>query len=227
MSISAKVPSAGRAALPVMLAYVGIGLPCGIMESQIGYSWLMAFVMSMTFYSGAGQFMIPSMWLSGNPLASIIASVSFVNTRQMLYSTAFSPYFEKARKWLTFLFAATVTDESFGVNLLEFQKGSWSGEQATLVNLLCMTSWGVSNAVGVMVGDALAIPVAVAAFAMTSIFLCLLTDQEMNHLNVVVIVATMVGVCFFKVVGLSGPAILLGALVGVAAGMGYRQVSAR
>lgn len=47
--------------------------------------------MSVLFYSGAGQFMIPNMWLAGAPIASIIASVSFVNTRQMLYSAAFAP----------------------------------------------------------------------------------------------------------------------------------------
>lgn len=227
MSRTETAKSAFKAAWPVILAYIGIGLPCGIMESQIGYTWFMAFVMSMTFYSGAGQFMIPSMWLSGAPLASIVASVSFVNTRQLLYSAAFAPYFEKAKKLLTFAFSATVTDESFGVNLGEFQRGGWSGERATLVNLFCMTSWGVCNALGVIIGDALSIPTAIAAFAMTSIFICLLIDQEMSRVNVVVIVAAAAGVCFFKVVGLSGPAILLGALVGVGAGMAYRQVRAR
>lgn len=227
MSITQTAKSAFKVAFPVIIAYVGIGLPCGIMESQIGYTWFMAFIMSMTFYSGAGQFMIPSMWLSGSPMASIIASVSFVNTRQLLYSTAFSPYFQKVRKWLTFLFAATVTDESFGLNLNEFQHGDWRPAQATLVNIFCMTSWGVCNAIGVIIGDALSIPTAIAAFAMTSIFICLLIDQEMNKTNVVVIVATVLAVCLFKVVGLSGPAILLGALVGVGSGMAYRQVSAK
>lgn len=206
-----------------MLAYIGIGIPCGIMESQIGYTWFMALAMSVTFYSGAGQFMIPSMWLSGAPVASIIASVSFVNTRQLLYSTAFSRYFEKVSKWLTFLFSATVTDESFGVNLNEFQHGGWSAEKATLVNIFCMLSWGVFNAVGVIIGDALSIPTAIVAFAMTSIFICLVLDQEMNRQNVIVIVATALGVCAFKTAGLTGPAILLGAIVGIAAGMAYRR----
>ena len=143
MSKSETIKTAFKAAFPVMMGYIAIGLPCGIMESQIGMNWLMAFVMSMTFYSGAGQFMIPNMWLAGNPIASIIASVSFVNTRQMLYSAAFSPYFEKVGKRLAFLFSATVTDESFGVNMMQYQSGQWSAWQATLVNLFSMTSWGV------------------------------------------------------------------------------------
>ena len=227
MSKVETIRTALKVAFPVMMGYIAIGLPCGIMESQIGYTWYMALVMSMTFYSGAGQFMIPNLWLAGSPIVSIITSVSFVNTRQMLYSAAFSPYFEKVGKRLAFLFSATVTDESFGVNMVEYQKGGWSAQQATLVNLFCMTSWGVCNALGVLIGDALAIPTAIAAFAMTSIFICLVLDQEMTKLNVFVIILSAVGVCFFKFVGLSGPAILLGAVLGVVGGMVFRKVAVK
>ncbi len=40
-----------------------------------------------------------------------------MNTRQMLYGASLSRYCESASKRLAFLFGATVTDESFGVNL--------------------------------------------------------------------------------------------------------------
>ena len=208
-----------KAALPVMFGYVGIGIPCGIMEQQIGMNAFMAFVMSMTFYSGAGQFMIPSMWLASTPLAHIIASVSFVNTRQLLYSAAFSPYFEKVAKSLTFLFSATVTDESFGVNMAKYQEGDWSAGRATLVNLFSMTSWGISNALGVLIGSALSIPTAIAAFAMTSIFICLLMGQKASTENIFVATAAFLAVCVLKLIGFTGSAILLGALFGVGAGL--------
>ena len=64
------------AALPIMLGYVAIGIPCGILGASIGMNELQVFLLSAVFYSGAGQFMIPNMWLAGSPLASIIASVS-------------------------------------------------------------------------------------------------------------------------------------------------------
>ena len=207
-----------KAAGPVMAGYVAIGLACGFMESHIGMNALMAFCMSMTFYSGAGQFMIAGMWLAGGPLGSIIASVSFVNTRQLLYSAAFAPYFREVSKSLTFLFSATVTDESFGVNMQKYHQGDWDAKRATFVNLFSMTSWGVSNAVGVLLGDAIAIPTDIAAFAMTSIFICLLASQLKSKTNITVALISMAGVMFFKLVGLGGPAILLGACVGVAAG---------
>ncbi len=222
MSISAEAKRSLKTAWPVMAGYVGIGIPCGIMESQIGFNALMAFVMSMTFYSGAGQFMIPNMWMAGQPVASIVASVSFVNTRQILYSAAFSQYFARARKRLTFLFSATVTDESFGVNLARFQEGDWTPLNATMVNLFCMTTWGVSNAAGVFLGDALDIPSTIAAFAMTSIFICLLASQRMTAENLLVMAVSAASVCICKIVGLTGPAILLGACTGVLVGMVFR-----
>lgn len=209
-----------RAAYPVMLGYIVIGLPCGLMENTIGFSPLMCFMLSSTFYSGAGQFMIPNMWLAGSPLYSIMASVSFVNTRQILYSAAFSPYFTKVGKLLSFLFSATVTDESFGVSMERFRTDpSWTARHALLVNLLCMYTWALANAVGCALGAVLDLPLAITSFAMTSIFICLLAAQEVTSQTTVVMVVSALGVCFCKLVGLSGPAILLGAVLGVIAGV--------
>ncbi len=212
------------AALPIVLGYVAIGVPCGILCDSIGLNALQVFAMSVLFYSGAGQFMIPNMWLAGAPIASIIASVSFVNTRQMLYSAAFAPHCIGVRKRLAFLFAATVTDESYGVNTLKFEEGGWSVRRALFVNLFSCTSWTLSCTVGVLVGNAIGIPLAIASFAMTSIFICLLCTQKANVENVVAAAVAMLGVYVFKLVGLTGPAILLGAIAGVVAALCVFQV---
>mgnify|MGYP004541535843 FL=1 len=212
------------AALPIVLGYVAIGVPCGILCDSIGLNALQVFAMSVLFYSGAGQFMIPNMWLAGAPIASIIASVSFVNTRQMLYSAAFAPYCIGVKKRLAFLFAATVTDESYGVNTLKFEEGGWTVRRALFVNLFSCTSWSVSCTVGVLVGNAIGIPLAIASFAMTSIFICLLCTQKVTVENVVAAAVAMLGVYVFKLVGLTGPAILLGAVAGVVAALCVSQV---
>lgn len=215
------------AALPIVLGYVAIGVPCGILCDSIGLNALQVFAMSVLFYSGAGQFMIPNMWLAGAPIASIIASVSFVNTRQMLYSAAFAPHCIGVRKRLAFLFAATVTDESYGVNAAKFAEGGWSVDRAALVNLFSQSAWTAACVVGVLVGNAIGIPLAIAAFAMTSIFICLLVTQAWKPATVVAAVVAMAGVFACKAVGLAGPAILIGALAGVAAAMVFSKVSER
>lgn len=134
-----------QAAWPIVLGYVVLGIPCGILGVAAGMDVWMIAIMSLLFYSGAGQYMIPNMWLAGNPISAIIASVALVNTRQMLYGASLSQFCGSAGKRLAFIFGATVTDESFGVNLARMINGNWSVKHALLVNLFSLTSWTVSN----------------------------------------------------------------------------------
>ena len=208
-----------KAAFPVMIGYVFLGIPCGILAQQVGLDPLQVFLLSMLFYSGAGQYMIPNMWLAGSPALAIIASVTLVNTRQLLYGASLSRFCHETPKGLSFLFGATVTDESFAVNLGEFAKGNWRVSQATAVNLLCEATWAIANVLGVVLGSLLSVPTALASFAMTSIFLCLLFSQKGTLSNIAAALIAALGVFLCKCVGLTGPAILIGALLGVVAGI--------
>ena len=110
------------------------------------------------------------------------------------------------------------------MNTLKFEEGGWSVRRALFVNLFSCASWTLSCTVGVLVGNAIGIPLAIASFAMTSIFICLLCTQKANVENVVAAAVAMLGVYVFKLVGLTGPAILLGAVAGVVAALCVSQV---
>ncbi len=212
-----------RAALPIMGGYVVLGLPCGLLCQQAGLDWVQVLLMSALFYSGAGQYMIPNMWLAGNPALSIVLSVSLVNTRQTLYSAALARYCRDASHRLAFLFSATVTDESFGVNVARFDAGGWTCAHATLVNLFSQSSWAVSCAAGCIAGGLVSVPAALASFAMTSIFICLLCMQEVNAPAVATMLAAAAGVVACKCAGMPGPAILVGALFGLCCGIAVQR----
>lgn len=198
-----------------MAGYVVLGLPCGILCVKAGMDVWMVALMCALFYSGAGQYMIPNMWLAGNPLTAIIASVTLVNTRQMLYGASLSQFCGSVRKRLAFFFGATVTDESFGVNLARFINGSWSVQNSLIVNLLSQSTWLVANVAGAIIGSAISLPTALASFAMTSLFICLLCMQRVTVENLVAVIGAAGGVIVCKLAGLAGPAILIGALAGV------------
>ena len=204
-----------------MLGYVAIGLPCGILSNTIGLNPLQVFLLCALLYSGAGQFMICNMFLAGSSIASITASVSLVNTRQMLYAASFAPTCERTPRWLAALFAATVTDESYGVNTQRFAEGNWSVDRALMVNLFSQSSWTISNVIGCAVGAAVAIPVNIAAFAMTAIFICLLVTQKFTSANIIAMAVAALGVYVCKAAGLTGPAILIGAVAGVVCAMAF------
>ena len=99
--------------------------------------------------------------------------------------------------------------------------------RATLVNLFLQGSWALSNVAGVLVGNAIGVPLAIAAFAMTSIFVCLLVTQRPTPANLVAAAVAVAGVFACKAVGLGGPAILVGALAGVAAALAFTWVKER
>ena len=157
MSIPENISKALNAAAPIMLGYIAIGVPCGILSASMGLTAVQVLLLCVLFYSGAGQFMLPNMWLAGIPLPSILASISLVNTRQMLYSASLAPHSQDTKKSLAFLFAATVTDESYGINMAKFQEGGWSATKATLVNLFSQTSWTLSCLLGLVLGNAISI----------------------------------------------------------------------
>lgn len=222
-----SVRDALAAAAPIMAGYVVLGIPCGILATAAGMQVWMVAVMSLVFYSGAGQYMIPNMWLAGNPAGAIIASVGLVNTRQMLYGATLSQFCGSAGKRLSVLFGATVTDESFGVNYARFAQGGWSVRSALLVNLFSLASWTASNVLGAVLGAVINVPTALASFAMTSLFICLLCMQHLDSENVVAAVAAAAGVIVCKLVGLSGVAILAGALLGVFCALGFGAIRPR
>jgi 4-azaleucine resistance transporter AzlC len=208
------------AALPIVAGYVVLGIPCGILGAQAGMNLVQIALMSVLFYSGAGQYLIPNMWLSGASIASIVASVSLVNTRQILYAASLARFCEHAGKRLSLFFAATVTDESFGVNSARFTNDeNWSVARATAVNLFALVTWALANVAGALAGALLVVPVVLASFAMTSIFLCLLFTQKFNRPAVVAAVSAAAGVLICKLLGFAGPAIFIGAILGVFAAM--------
>ena len=214
-----------KAAFPIMLGYLGIGIPCGILSDSIGLNAFQVFLLSLFLYSGAGQFMICNLYMSSTPLLSIIASVALVNTRQSLYSISLAPLAKPLGKFWSCVLACNVTDESYGVSMQKAYNGKWTAGQAFALSCFSQSSWILATVLGVFIGSAISIPLAVAAFAMTSIFLCLLCMQQKTKINFITICFAIIGVAAAKLTGLGNVAILLGAVVGIAAGFIYYKVS--
>lgn len=211
------------AALPIVFGYVAIGVPCGILSASIGLSPLQVLIMCVLFYSGTGQFMLPNMYLAGTPLPSIIASIALVNLRQMLYSASLSPYAANVSPARAILFAGNVTDESFGINMTKFKTQDWDITRATWVNIFSQTSWTISGVVGCVIGGALSLPLPVASFAMTSVFICLLALALGTRDDIVAAIFAGIGVIGCKLLGLNGPAIIVGSLIGLMAACLYAR----
>ena len=56
---------------------------------------------------------------------------------------------------------------------------------------------------------------------MTALFICLLCMQKISRANLVAAGSAFLGVIICKCIGLSGPAILIGALIGIGAALAF------
>lgn len=206
-----------KLAWPVMLTYVAVGIPCGVLEAQAGMEPWMAFALSATYVSGGGQFMMSNLWLAGVPLPSIVASVAAISSRFALYSASLAPHLEGASRGQTLAVSITLTEEAYGMSLAKLVEcDGWGPTEALALNVVLVLTWAVSCAVGAAVGAVLDIPVAIAGFVCTSLFISLLFSQAPTRGNIVAAAAATVAVAMCKYCGLANVAVPVGAVAGVA-----------
>ena len=188
-----------RTVWPVMLTYVAIGAPCGMIMGQTGMEPWMVFALSSTFVTGSGQFMICNLWLAGVPAASI------------------APHLTGASKRQTLAVAATLTEEAYGISLAKLVEGEdWGPRESFVLNVILIATWGVSCTMGAIVGAVVDVPTAIAAFVCTSLFICLLFSQRLSRGNVVAAVSGAVSVAVCKFLGLANIAVPASVVAGIA-----------
>lgn len=215
-----------KTAWPIMLSYIAVGLACGVLSAQAGMTWWMSAVLSLTIFTGSGQFMIANLWLSGMPALSVAASVAAVSARFALYSASLAPYLKGASKAETLAVSGTLIEEGYGISLGKLAAGDdWGPVHATLLNVVLILTWTVATAAGTAVGSALSIPTAIAGFACTSLFIYLLSTQRLSRGNVVAAVVAFAVVAALKYAGLANVAVPVAAVAGVAAALAAGAVA--
>ena len=209
-----------RIAAPIMFSYAAVGLACGVLAAQAGMAPWMTALVSLTYFSGSGQFMISNLWLAGTPTLSIAASVSAISARFALYSASFAPYLKDASSAQTLGVAGTLIEEGYGISMGKIVEGDgWGPRESTLLNVVLILTWTVFTVAGTLVGAAIEVPTAVAAFACTSLFIYLLSAQEPHRGNVVAAAVAFATVAALKLAGLAGIAVPVAAVAGVAAAL--------
>ena len=173
-----------RAAWPICLGYVPIGLAFGVLAQKAGLTPLAVGVMSALVFAGSSQFIAVAMLGAGAGTASIVATTFAVNLRHLLMSSALSVFLGGVRKrWLA-LFAYGVTDESFALNLARFREEGWDWRRALTVNHVTNAVWVTSTAAGALGGALIPAHAFGIDYALMGMFLCLLVYQLRERIHV-------------------------------------------
>ena len=178
-----------RAALPIMLGYVPVGIAYGVLARQAGLSPLETSAMSLLVFAGASQFIAVGMLAAGAGALSIVATTLVVNLRHVLMSSTVARYIKPESLPLAALLSFELTDESFAVSMADpsrikdrpgFMLGLQSAAQA---------AWVAGSAIGAFFGPLVNSASYGIPFALPALFICLLVLQLKSAQHVVVMLA--------------------------------------
>ena len=206
-----------KAALPVVLGYLGIGFAAGVVERAAGMSYAEILLLSTVLYAGSAQFVVTGML--GSPLPAIVLTVFFLNLRHLLLSAALAPRLRGVPAWKSALLGLQLTDETFVVaSSKEKIRAAWMAG----LNLAAWTTWAAANLAGAALsgyaGDTRAL-----AFALPAMFAGLLVLQLKNRIGWAVgALAALSGITIHSI--WPGPWAVVGAtLLGASAGLAIER----
>ena len=178
-----------RAALPIVLGYLPVGMAFGVLARQAGLPPLEITLMSLFVYAGASQFIAVEMVSRGIGGWPILLTTFLVNFRHFLMSSSLFLYFSNHSLRTLGLLSAQLTDESFALAMSDTSKIVnrplyLFGLQAT-----AQFAWVGGSLLGGLFAGLIDPQGFGLVFALPGLFICLLTLQVKSrpHFWVVIV----------------------------------------
>ncbi len=225
--LTAMVKGGMKAAWPICIGYIPLGLAFGILAQKAGFDVLDIALMSVVVFAGSSQFIAAAMLSGGAAPISIILTTFMVNLRHVLMSSALAVYLHRVSRRFLFLFAYGVTDESFAVNMVKFREGGWHPYQALTVNHAANFTWTISTIIGGYGGQFIAEGSFGIDYALSAMFLCLLVFQLRGRIYVL---AAIISGSLAIIISLLLPGnsfVVIASLLGATAGFALKRYAQR
>ena len=182
-----KQSSALRAAfpltLPVMAGYLVLGMGFGILLQSKGYHFGWAILMSLTIYAGSMQYVAVDLLSGGAWLVATALMTLMVNARHLFYGISMlDKYRTLGRKRWMMIFE--LTDETYSIVCShEPPEGVDRGRFFLAISMLDQSYWVVGCTIGAILGAVVPIDFTGVDFAMTALFLVIVTEQWLTNKN--------------------------------------------
>jgi 4-azaleucine resistance transporter AzlC len=207
-----------KAALPIVLGYLPVGVAFGLLARNAGLTPSEVGLVSLLVYAGASQFLAIEMIFKGMTWLPIVVATFFINLRHFLMSSNLSLYFRNTRFPLLGFLSAQLTDESFGVAISNLPKVKNNPPYLFGLQMTSHFAWVIGSIGGALFGPFIKISEYGLPFALPSLFICLLVFQLKSFRHFWIMAVAGVSSLFFKWAFQGNWYILLAALL--AAGIG-------
>lgn len=153
------LPIVGRAildTLPLAIAVIPWGVLTGALAIQIGFSPLVAQLMSLLVFAGAAQLSAMTLLSGGASQLAILSSVFVISSRHLLYSMIFRHHVMGLSLAWRAAIAFVLTDEMFAVSEQHSKRvGFFSPLFALVSGITFYVIWNLATLLGIVAGDAL------------------------------------------------------------------------
>lgn len=216
-----------RAAWPICIGYIPLGLAFGILAQKAGFDVLEIALMSVVVFAGSSQFIAIAMLSIGAAPMSIILTTFMVNLRHALMSSALAVYLHSVSRKFLSIFAYGVTDESFAVNMVKFREGGWHPYQALTVNHAANFVWIASTVLGGYSGQFIAAGSFGIDYALSAMFLCLLVFQLRGRIYVLTAIVSGILAIAISLLLPGNSFVVIASMLGATAGFAIKRYAKR
>lgn len=182
-----------KAAVPVSLGFIPVGIAYAIMARQAGFSILQTCAMSLTVFAGASQMMAVGMYAQGASVLTMVLATLILNLRHLIMSVCVVNRMRNAGTKTKLFAVFGVTDESFAIFTTESEDHCTAAYFLGLITVT-YTSWNAGTFIGTVASDFLpAILTASLGIALYSMFIGILVPNltENHRLGCLVILTAI------------------------------------
>lgn len=169
------------ATIPVMTGYVVLGFGFGLVLLDAGYDVLLALGMSAFIYAGSMQYVAVDLLTGGAPFLTIALTTLMVNARHLFYGISMLGKYRDMGSVKPYLIFA-LTDETYSLVCQDALPVPQEDRRAyyLLVSLFDHLWWVLGSVLGAAAGTLLHFNTEGVDFALTALFVTVLTEQWLS-----------------------------------------------
>lgn len=178
--------------IPVMAGYLVLGLGFGIVLQNHGYGVFYAFIMSLLIYAGSMQFMAINLISAGAGMITVALTTLMVNARHLFYGISMIDKYKETKPYKPYIIFA-LTDETYS---LVCNDDSLDKKDYFYISIFDHIYWIIGSVLGALIGEMVPFDFAGVDFALTALFVSIVTDQwiqNKDHMPAIIGIVSTVG----------------------------------
>ena len=198
--------------LPVLTGFLVLGIAYGILMNSKGYGFIATGLVSLFVFAGSMQFVAVGMLADGLQPLSLLLMTLMVNARHVFYGLSMLEKFRNTG-WMKAYLIFGLCDETYSILCgTEAPEGADRRWFMFFITLLNHSYWVAGSLIGGLIGRALPFNSAGVDFALTALFVVILTGQWQKAKdrlpNVIGVVGAVLCRIFFGPEGFLIPAMI-------------------